>query len=322
MADTSDVQNALAALIADVLYPAGVAGVGGMGSIGGYGAGAAYGNQAALAKSIAGLPVRVYRGWPVAQQLDPDMANGIAHVTVFEENGGTRLAPGRLNLGRSIPGAAPTVHVSVSGPVVTITGTPYAGNLVGVAQAGQSAVYAAQMGDTALSVANALAAQFPAVGMGLDGGGILTFDDGTPITLTLAAIVAGTTTGATLTFPATSPVLARTGSIGQYQRFIRHQTQMYRVSCWAPNFQSRDAICSMLDARLSDINWLQLSDQQAWMIWGGSRTNDLTTKAQIWRRDLLFQVTFWTSLSQAVSPVMFPVSTVTGGNGAKVTTIS
>lgn len=320
MADTSDVQNALAALVAAVLYPAWVSGVGGwdVSASGGWGAGLAYGNPTVQTLSIAGLPVRVYRGWPVAQQLDPDLADGVAHVTILEERGGGRLATGRLHNRRSFRGEAPTIQATVAGAVVTIAGTATAGNLVGVQVDGKRAVYAVQPGDTALSVAQGLAAQFPASGVALEGGGVLTGDDGSPITVSETGIAGGSGSAATITFATTAPIIARVGSMGQSVKYPRHQTQIYRLTCWAPNPMARDAICSAVDAQLSDINWLQLPDQKAWMIWAGTRTDDTTTKAAIWRRDIMFNVTWWTSITQSVAPVLFPQIILTGGNGSAV----
>jgi len=131
MADSSDVQNALAALIAAVLYPAGTDGVGGWSEAGGYGVGMAYGG-AALATSVAGLAVRVYRRRPVAQQLDPDLAAGIADVTVSQPNGMGRLARDNIGPDQTFPGAPPTITATVSDNVVTLCGTATPGSTSGL----------------------------------------------------------------------------------------------------------------------------------------------------------------------------------------------
>ena len=60
MADISDVENALVAAISAALYPNGAGGA-----------------------SAAGLPCRIYRGWPNGRALDDDLAGGVASVTIF-----------------------------------------------------------------------------------------------------------------------------------------------------------------------------------------------------------------------------------------------
>ena len=67
MPDQSDVEQALAGVIAGALYPDG-----------------------ASAASAVGTVCRVYRGWPVVQGLEADLVAGIAHVTVQPVDGSFR----------------------------------------------------------------------------------------------------------------------------------------------------------------------------------------------------------------------------------------
>lgn len=61
MSDISDVQSVLVGVIAGAVYPNGTA-----------------------APSVSGHPIVVYAGWPAAGKLDPDLAAGKAHITVFQ----------------------------------------------------------------------------------------------------------------------------------------------------------------------------------------------------------------------------------------------
>jgi len=251
MADTSDVQDALAALVANILYPPGAMGAGGWSVAGGWAScGVAWADRLASGTSAAGMPVRICRGWPVAQQLDPDLAAGIAHVTVYEDPGRNRLTGGYLDSRIPVPGAPPTIQASVSGQVVTLSGEATPGNMVGLLQAGQSASYVAQPDDTLLSVAQALAAQFGLGTVVLESGATVTDDAGNPLLLAESVVAAANGSSATITFSNPAPITARVASQGSVIRRGRQQTQGYRLICWAPTPTVRDADCWLVDAEI------------------------------------------------------------------------
>jgi hypothetical protein len=307
MADTSDVQAALVLLLGSVLYPAGLAGAGGYDQAGGYDVGSlAYGDLANLVtSSAAGLPVRIYRGWPVAEQLDIDLNNGIAHVTVFEQTGMTRLSGGNLDPDISIPVVC-TLAASATGNVVTFSGACAAGQLAGVEVGGASWYYPVQAMDTPLVVAEALAAVIGGSPWLLESGVGITDGVGNPILLNGGAEAAvGDGGTGVLTIDTTLPVTARTGQGGQSRRRPREQEQGYCITCWAPDPASRDEICSTLDAVLSDTRWLQLPDQAARLLWHNTRTDDVPSKAWLWRRDLTYTVRYWTTRTTTAPPMLW-----------------
>lgn len=319
MADQSDVENALAELAASLLYPAGPQGVGGWDVAGGWGVGMAYGSLTALRVSAAGLPIRIYRGWPVAQQLDPDLGNGIAHVTIFERSGMGRLAGGNLDDDVSLPGPAPTIAAVVAGNTVTLAGIVTAGNIVGLLVDGQPVTHVAQPGDTLATIAATLARM---LGGGTPLDGLLT-EAGAPLTVADPVTIGATPDGAaTLTITTTRPIQARVGAMGISLRRPRQQSQTFMVTCWAPDPAARDAVCSFIDARLSDIRWLTLLDQKARLLWAGTRTDDVSSKARTWRRDIFYTVTWWTTLTRAAPPVLFGRSKIAGGLGPSIAATS
>lgn len=324
MADSSDVQIALTELIAGVLYPAGTLGMGGYGvaAAGGWSVAAAYGNPTALQVSAAGVKVRIYRGWPVAQQLDPDLGAGIAHVTVFQQSAMGRLADGALNSVKTFKGSPPTITATASGNVVTLGGTPTAGNLIGMKVDGVPVVYEVQASDTLLSIASAIAAMVSSPNLVDDSGNPMLDDEGAPVETGDVASIAPVSGGVAITFSTSAPVVVRTGSPGYTLRRPRQQTEQHTITCWAPSPAARDAICKYLDAALSSTRWLVLPDQQARLVWAGTMTNDVTSKAALWRRDLSYRVTYWTTQLQIDPTMLFGVTDLTGGQAPATTTIS
>jgi hypothetical protein len=130
MADISDVEQAIAGAITDVLYPGG-----------------------ASQSSIIGVLCRIYRGWPNGPTLNTDLTAGAVNVTVITDNDSgkttTRYLPEwRTNV------VAPGTVASVIGQKISISGSPEVGDLVGALIDGTSFTYRVQKGDTSDQVAS------------------------------------------------------------------------------------------------------------------------------------------------------------------------
>ena len=134
MPDRTDVEQALAVLVAGALYPDG-----------------------ADADSAVGAVCKVYRGWPVAQALDADLERGIVHVSIVPVAGAFR---DRTRYSAEWQGAVPatTLSASVTPEAVTFDGFGGPGQVAGIAVDGQAYAYRMQKGDSASLVAAALAA--------------------------------------------------------------------------------------------------------------------------------------------------------------------
>lgn len=134
MADQADVEAALTAIVAGVLYPSG-----------------------AEAPSILGVGCRVYRGWPSGAPLDADLAAGRINVTVFPEPRPhvttTRLAAEE----RIIDTTAPTLSITVKGVRATVAGAALAGQVAGLQVDDMAVVHRTAPGDTPAMVAAVLA---------------------------------------------------------------------------------------------------------------------------------------------------------------------
>jgi hypothetical protein len=145
MADQADVERALAAVIANALYPAGSA-----------------------AASVVGLTCRVYRGVPTAPALDADLAQGAVHVSVLG------AVPGVKNVTRyprrwvSVAPVSELLSVSVTGNGATFSGNCAVGQLAGVMVDQATFAYAVQANDSAATVASNMAALIRAGGWIVD----------------------------------------------------------------------------------------------------------------------------------------------------------
>jgi hypothetical protein len=144
--DRSDVEQALAALIAGLLYPAG-----------------------SDSASITGDAYRIYRGWPVAGLLEADLAQGVAHVSVLSVAGTIRET---TRYPCEWQGQSPTATLlgTISGQTVSFSGYGGSGQVAGVSVDGRCYAYRMRDGDSAALVSAALAAQIrsdrPAVASG------------------------------------------------------------------------------------------------------------------------------------------------------------
>lgn len=253
MADLSDVENALVTLAAQTLYPNGT-------------------GQA----SLPGMPIKVFPGWPIPQQLDADLAAGKCQVSVFtrqEQRNTTRYTKDWQPLSTN----APTLTLTIVGQTVTVGGSvPVSGNPqnVMVMANGKPYVYAIQQGvDTLNSIATALA------------------------TLIAAGIAGTTNTGAVITLPNTARINAvRVGATGTSIREIRRQEQLFQVSVWADTPAHRDAIVAPLDAALAATQFITLADQSAArLIYKSTMVFDQYQKEKLYRRDLFYTVEYATT---------------------------
>ena len=131
MPDQADVEQALAALIADALYPDGV--------------------------SAAGAECRVFRGWPVASALEADVAAGLSQIAVQAMPGTQRDRTRYQADEQAIRAGAPTLTVESGLDWVAFGGVAGVGQVAGLRVDGRAYAYRARDGDTVGVVAAALA---------------------------------------------------------------------------------------------------------------------------------------------------------------------
>ena len=139
MADLSDVELALATLIADTVYPTGTA-----------------------VPSIFGNEVDVFRGWPTKQNLDPALAAGKTLISVFSLPGFAKDVSRYRQAWKPGPVFPATITASVTGQTTAaFAGAGGVQQSAGILYDGVAYTYAATAADTPSSVAAALAVQIP-----------------------------------------------------------------------------------------------------------------------------------------------------------------
>lgn len=135
MADITDVENSLVALIAQTLYPLGTA-----------------------QPSVAGIGCVVYAGWPTESRLDADLIASKAHITIFPtatERNTTRYPTAWQTQAIN----AATLTLTITGQTVTVGGalpSPFYAHNLAVLVNGKVYTYAVQSADTLTSIATAL----------------------------------------------------------------------------------------------------------------------------------------------------------------------
>jgi hypothetical protein len=139
MADSSDVREALAALIGATLYPQGVP------------------SGTNPASPAVGACCRIYGGWPERDKLDKDIRTGIVNVSVFPQQDGKNTTRFPM-IDRVFEVDTATLSVAISGTTATIAGTIAVPQNVGLIIDDQAFIYAVQAGDTLDSIAAGLAA--------------------------------------------------------------------------------------------------------------------------------------------------------------------
>lgn len=136
MADTSDVENALKALVIAAVYPNGTA-----------------------SPSIAGVDLFIERGWPKSAQLDTDLAAGKAHISIYPPDGMERNTTRYPREEVEVASPVHTLTATVAGNTITIGGTvSVPQNVVALCGTQFVAAYAVQANDTLASIASGLAA--------------------------------------------------------------------------------------------------------------------------------------------------------------------
>jgi hypothetical protein len=159
MADAAQVRDAIAGVAAAACYPDGAPDylTTGGGAVLATGAGA----QLCLSlggPTVTGAAIRVYGGYPNAQQLDADLRNGICHVGVDLRRGATKAVPVSLSGPEIISGAPPTMSCAGARCRLTLYGTASAGQTITACVDGIAFAYTQGAADTLESTAAQLAA--------------------------------------------------------------------------------------------------------------------------------------------------------------------
>ena len=224
----------------------------------------------ASAQAVVPATIRLYRGWPNAAALDTDLAAGRVNITVFPVPGATR------NTTRYAPGwfpdpVVPALVVSVSGNTASFAGTASLGQLAGLLVDGTSYVHRTAIGDTPALVAATLAAAIA------------------PARIALAS-------GAAVTIPSASTLVARVAADASSTQELRRQQQEFRITAWCSTPDIRDSVCEAIDVAYAATPFLTLADgSPARLRLASTTTFDTRQDAALYRRDLLYTVEYPTT---------------------------
>ncbi len=145
MADQADVETALAAVIANALYPNGTG-----------------------APSVTGNVCRIYRGFPNTPGLDADLAAGVVNISVMATDDAMRNVTRYPRRWVSVAPVAPVLSVAAVQQGAVFSGDCAVGQLAGVKVNGAVYAYAVQANDSPATVASNLAALLRAAGWVVD----------------------------------------------------------------------------------------------------------------------------------------------------------
>lgn len=257
MADLSDVETALVALVSGAIYPNG-----------------------ADAPPATGVLSRVYRGWPEAAALDRDLAAGYVNVSVFPETGG-RNTTRHLNEWLLLPRVVPLLTASVAGDAVNFGGKAATGQFAGILADGATYVHVTLPGDSPALVAADLAA-------------LLRQDR--------IVLLSGTT----IIIPGVSTLLARVVAEQPAMLQTRRQEQTFRITSWCPDPATRDMTAAVIDGVLAAMNFISFADGSVGRLrYRSGSVSDQAEDASLYRRDLVYQVEYPTTLVERLPTMLF-----------------
>jgi hypothetical protein len=261
MADISDITAYLAATAAGAVYPNGSSN-----------------------PSVAGIDVRIFEGWPIADQIDNDLTgfmlnaagvkvarpNGVcANVSVFPMLGAGKPVYQILDETYVIRAPQVTTTVAVAGQVITVTGTLAAKEFLTVVL--DDAVVLSRGGANVAAMLTQLAADAVAAGY------------------------AATATATTLTIPFKYEMTVRQGGEGILGKVIHRQSQSVMITVWAPTQATRAALAKAIDVAVKKNIRVTMPDtSQAIVVFSRTNVIDDDQAKGLYRRDLIFDVDYAT----------------------------
>lgn len=264
MADISDVEQALTGHVTSILYPEGPS-----------------------RSSIVGAVCRIYRGWPNAATLNPDLSSGVVNITIIADNDSGRTTTRYLPEWKTNM-ITPGTTACVSGLTINISGSPQVADVIGVLIDGSAFAYRIESGDTpGLIAAN------------------------------LSQLISGTffarAVGTTIIVAAAYNILVRVACDRGTSYESRRQEKDLRIICWCPAPPVRDAVATAIDAALDLTSFLVLSDETtARIAYKNTASYDQAQNALLYRRDLVYTVEYPTVTLVQSPSMLFGASDLNG----------
>jgi hypothetical protein len=219
--------------------------------------------------SITGALVRTAADDPRSVELDADLAAGGTFVRVLPQQGVSRPAAVSLSGEQEVVTPAATMSATISGTVVTFSGTVTAGWPAMLVVNGIACAYAPTATDTLATVAAAMAALLAGTYPG-----------------TIAA-------GAMLTIPGATSIVAYFPTEGTTALALLRQTQGFAVTIFAPGPDVRDTVGNAVKLAIIQNPQLTLPDGTVGLLlFTAEYDNNQPSKELDFERVLLCQVEY------------------------------
>lgn len=261
MADLSDITSYLATTAASAVYPTGTS-----------------------SPSVASMDVRISEGWPIAAQLDLDMAGKmlsasgvpvirpggpVANVTIFPMQGAGIEVYQILNETYTITPPVFGLTVSVSGNVTTVSGQPGTGEYLTVV-CDDTYVYSSG-GATTSALLSALA------------------------TAAQANYPSASSTATTLTIPVGHSLIVRKGATATLGKVTHRQRHPVMVTIWTPTQASRAVLAKAIDGLIKQKITVSMPDtSMAKIVYSRTNVSDIQESMSTYRRDLIYDCEYAT----------------------------
>lgn len=230
-----------------------------------------YASYTVASSALLSIPLRVFRGWPLDQQLSDDLRAGVSNIGIFSNPGMSKNTSRFLRSMTTAVVSTPTATMTAvaSGKTVTFAGTASINEVIGIGCVAFGYSYRLQVGDTPTSVAAIFAVNMPSA----------------------------TSVGAVLTIDTTHPVTVAYGADVTSLTELSRQVQLIRVSTWSPTTLKRDNICSALEpAILFQDRFVFAENSISGPITSvGTHVDDCVGLEGMWRRDLIFSIEYATN---------------------------
>lgn len=282
MADLSDVEQSVVNLIGGLVYPNGITAP-----------------STILNDAGQPMPVRIFRGWPLPDSLDQDLAEGVLNISIYnnskDEKNTTRFPPDYQTVSLETPTVAASVNAQNQ---IVITGAgatgvyQYVTVLVGTRVVVSYSVLAT---DTAATIATQLAAMITAAyGPASATGGVITVTYGAPY------------------------MVALVGVTGVQAAEWRRQITSIIITLWCPSWTVRDNTAKTLEPTFAMTTFLTMPDQfQArFRYLNTTQTDSMSEKVHLYRRDLVYHVEYATTVTDTAWQVTSINDNVEGSQAA------
>ena len=253
--------------------------------------------EGTAAPSIVGAQCRIFRGWPAATALTADLAAGVVNITVFPDGSSHHDFTRYIDEPKVISKNVPTLAMDVAGTTATISGAANPGQVAGILVDNIAAVHRVQTSDTPELIAATLGAYLRTK------------------RLTIVA-------GSSITIPNARNILGRVVADQTAQRETRRQRLGFRVTMWCPTPALRDLVSSTVDQTLSHSNWLVLPDGTSGFVRAvSSKVFDQSQNANLYRRDIIYDVEYATTISMTLPTMIFGNLNFTPADAGSVLTL-